>query len=255
MNVEGVEMDKKGPVAHLRVTGPEGGSPSVVQWAGDVSERLGMLGWHEDARVVVFESKEEGAFCVEEDTLSELCEGPGVGGVSSIADGLAGMGAPVIAGIEGDATGPGLEWILACDLRIASETSRFGLPQVKAGVMPWEGGTQRLARLVGRGKALEMILTGDRIDAKEALRIGLVNRVVPRGEVSKAVTELARDMASKSPVSTRYAKEAICKGLELSLEQGLRLEADLYYLMHTTRDRTEGIRAFQEKRKPHFEGK
>jgi enoyl-CoA hydratase len=116
-----------------------------------------------------------------------------------------------------------LEWILTCDLRIASETSRFGLPQIKAGVIPAEGGTQRLARLVGMGKALEMILTGEWIDAQEALRIGLVNGIVPRGEVSNTVMALAKDMASKSPISTRYAKEAICKGMDLKLDQGLRL--------------------------------
>ena len=111
-----------------------------------------------------------------------------------------------------------------------------------------------MARLVGRGKAAEMILTGECIDAKEALRIGLVNRIVPRSEVSKAVMEVAKEMVSKSPISMRYAKEAICKGIDLSLDQGLRLEADLYFLMHTTRDRRQGIRAFQERRKTLFEG-
>ena len=109
--------------------------------------------------------------------------------------------------------------------------------------------------LVGRGEASEMIFTGEWIDAQEAERIGLINRIVPRGEVSKALMEQAKYMSSKSPISTRYAKEAICKGMDLSLDQGLRLEADLYFLMHTTRDRREGIRAFQEKRKAQFEGK
>jgi enoyl-CoA hydratase/carnithine racemase len=102
---------------------------------------------------------------------------------------------------------------------------------------------------------MEMILTGDIIDAQEALRIGLVNRIVPQGDVSKVVRELAKDLVPKSPISTRYAKEAIYKGMELNLDQGLRLEADLYFLLHTTKDRTEGIRAFQEKRKAHFEGR
>ena len=100
-----------------------------------------------------------------------------------------------------------------------------------------------------------MILTGESIDAEEALRIGLINRIVPQQEVSKAVPDLARDIASSSPLSIRYAKEAIHKGMELTLEQGLRLEADLYFLMHATKDRTEGIKAFQEKRKPMFEGR
>ena len=116
------------------------------------------------------------------------------------------------------------------------------------------GGTQRLPRLVGKGKALELVLAGDTIDAQEAHRIGLVNRVVPENVLEKTVMELAKDIASKSPIALRYAKEAMNAGLDLTLEQGLRLEADLYMLLHTTSDRTEGIRAFQEKRKPRFTG-
>jgi enoyl-CoA hydratase/carnithine racemase len=143
---------------------------------------------------------------------------------------------------------------LACDVRIASETSKFGLPQIRAGLVPWDGGTQRLSRTVGKAKALEMILTGELIDAREANRIGLVSRIVPADKVTTTVMELAKDMASKSSVSLEYCKEAIVKGMDLTLEQGLRLEADLYFLMHTTHDRKEGIKAFQEKRKPKFKG-
>jgi enoyl-CoA hydratase/carnithine racemase len=178
----------------------------------------------------------------------------GFPGSVSLAQSIAACEGPVIIGIRGDAVGLGLEMALACDVRIASETSKFGLPQIRAGLVPWDGGTQRLPRTVGKAKALEMILTGELIDAQEANRIGLVSRIVPADKVTTTVMELARDMASKSAVSLKYCKEAIVKGMDLTLEQGLRMEADLYFLMHTTHDRQEGIKAFQEKRKPKFKG-
>ncbi len=173
----------------------------------------------------------------------------------SFAEPIAELDKPVIAAIDGDATGLGLELSLPCDIRFASEKSRFGFPHIKEGHIPWDGGTQRLSRLIGRGKALEMILTGDMIDAQEAFRIGLVNRVVSEEDLIELAMDMAREMALKSPIAMRYAKESIDKGAELTLEQGLRLEADLYFMLHTTRDRTEGIRAFREKRSPHFKGR
>jgi enoyl-CoA hydratase/carnithine racemase len=174
---------------------------------------------------------------------------------SSLAEPIAKLDKPVIAAIKGNAIGQGLELALACDIRIASETARFGLPQVEYGVMPWDGGTQRLARLVGKAKALEMILTGETIGAKEAYRIGLVNKVVSKEELTKSAMDMAKEMASKGPIALTYTKEAVYKGMEMTLEQGLHLEADLYLLIHTTKDRTEGIRAFLEKRVPKFGGK
>jgi len=162
---------------------------------------------------------------------------------------------PTIAAIRGDAMGQGLELALACDLRLCSETARFAMNHLAYGIIPWDGGTQRLSRLVGRGKAMEMILTGETINAQEANKIGLVHRVVPEAKLLTAATDMARDISRRSPIALRYAKEAVHKGMDLTLEQGLRLEADLYFLLHTTRDRTEGIKAFQEKRSPRFEGR
>ena len=161
---------------------------------------------------------------------------------------------PVIAAINGDALGEGLELALACDVRIAAQNARFGLPEIEAGSIPAGGGTQRLPRIVGRGKALEMILTGETIDAAEALENGLVTKIVSAESLMTEVEALAKAMAAKAPVSLRYIKEAINKGLDLTMEQGLRLEADLYFLLHTTGDRTEGIKAFQQKRPPEFKG-
>ena len=162
---------------------------------------------------------------------------------------------PIIAAIRGYALGGGLELALACDIRIASEDAQLGLTEVNLAIIPGGGGTQRLPRLIGRGRALEMILTGARIDAREAWRIGLAERVVPAADVLASARELARTLAEKAPVALRYAKEAVVKGLELPLADGLRLENDLATLLRTTEDRVEGAKAFLEKRKPRFTGK
>jgi enoyl-CoA hydratase len=162
---------------------------------------------------------------------------------------------PIVAAVNGFALGGGLELALACDIRIAAVGATLGLTEINLAIIPGGGGTQRLPRLVGRGKALELILTGGRIPADEALRIGLVERVVPTGEALKAATELARSMAAKAPVALRYAKEAVVKGLELPLAEGLRLEGDLSTLLRTTEDRLEGAKAFLEKRAPRWTGR
>ncbi len=162
---------------------------------------------------------------------------------------------PIIAAIGGYAFGGGLELALACDIRIAAANATLGLTEVNLAIIPGGGGTQRLPRVVGRGKALEMILTGARIPADEALRIGLVERVVPEGQALAAATGLARTLAARAPVALRYAKEAVVKGLELPLADGLRLETDLSTLLRTTEDRVEGAKAFLEKRPPRWTGR
>jgi enoyl-CoA hydratase/carnithine racemase len=209
--------------------------------------------WDEEIRVVLLAGYEQ-SFSV---------EGPGSTNgeerekmnLLSLAEPIARLDKPVIAAINGDAIGMGLELALACDIRIASEMARFGLPQIKTGLIPWDGGTQRLSRLVGRSKALEMILTGEVIDGQEALRIGLVHKVVPKKDLTEVTMKMAQEMAPKGPIALRYAKETIYKGMDMTLEQGLRLEAGLYLLIHTSKDRTEGIQAFREKKTPKFEGK
>ena len=162
---------------------------------------------------------------------------------------------PIIAAIRGFALGGGLELALACDIRIATEDALLGLTEVNLGIIPGGGGTQRLPRVVGRGKALEMILTGARVPAAEALRLGLVERVVPVAELMQTAADLARTIADKAPVALRYAKEAVVAGLELPLADGLRLENDLATLLRTSEDRVEGARAFVEKRKPRWSGR
>jgi enoyl-CoA hydratase/carnithine racemase len=162
---------------------------------------------------------------------------------------------PIIAAIRGFALGGGLELALACDIRIAAEDAQLGLTEINLGIIPGGGGTQRLPRVVGRGKALEMVLTGARVPAAEALRLGLVERVVPVAELMQTAADLARTIADKAPVALRYAKEAVVAGLELPLADGLRLENDLATLLRTSEDRVEGARAFVEKRKPRWSGR
>ena len=162
---------------------------------------------------------------------------------------------PVIAVINGDATGQGLELALATDLRIAVKGALFGLPQVAHGMIPWDGATQRLPRLIGRGSAMWLLLTGELIDAEEAQRLGLISHAVEPARLGEVAEEVATQVARAAPIAAQYAKEAIAKGMDMSLEQGMRLEADLSILLHTTRDRVEGIRSFLERRPPRFRGK
>ena len=173
---------------------------------------------------------------------------------SSLVEQAARLKQPVIAAIRGNATGYGLELALACDLRIAGENARFGLSQLRDGRIPSHGGTQRLPRLVGQARAMHMILTGEFMSAMEALRIGLIHRIVPVDGLLQSATNMAREMARKSPLSLSYTKEALYGGRDLTLDQGLKMELDLYLLLFSTSDRTEGITAFMEKRKPDFKG-
>jgi len=162
---------------------------------------------------------------------------------------------PVIAAINGFALGGGCELALACHIRIASEKAQIGLPEVTLGIIPGYGGTQRMARLLGKGKALELILTGDRVSAAEAEKIGLVNRVVPADQLIATAEEMARKIASRSPVAVRAAIEAINSGSEMPFEQGQFLEATLFGLLCATEDMKEGMKAFLEKRPPQFPGR
>lgn len=168
---------------------------------------------------------------------------------------LAELPKPVICALNGDAIGGGLALALAADIRIASDSAKFGLPEASAGMLPMAGATQRLSRLVGRGKALEMILTGEPIDAGEALRIGLVSEVVPAGQLAARTQEIADRIAERGPLALQYAKEAVARGIDMSLEQAMRFETDLTVILQTTEDRAEGVRAFLGKRKPEFKGR
>jgi enoyl-CoA hydratase len=162
---------------------------------------------------------------------------------------------PVIAAVNGFALGGGCELALACHIRIASDKAKFGLPEVKLGTCPGYGGTQRLSRLVGKGRAIQLITTAEMIDAAEAYRIGIVNKVTTSEELITAATEMMKVILSNGPLAVALAMEAVDRGLEMSLEEGLVLEANHFGLLAATEDMTEGMKAFLEKRAPVFGGK
>jgi len=164
------------------------------------------------------------------------------------------LGKPVIAAINGFALGGGCELALACHMRFASENAKLGLPEVGLGIIPGYGGTQRLPRIVGLGRALELITTGNMIDAQEALRIGLVNRVYPLAELIPACEKIAQAILGKGALAIRYALDAAVRGMESDLTQGLEREAGHFGLLAATADMHEGLKAFLEKRKPNFTG-
>jgi enoyl-CoA hydratase len=236
--------DKRQNFAVITLNRPAADNVINQQLAREMADVCQEANEDDEVYVVIVTAAGSGAFC----GGSELAVPCGV------ASAVANLEKPVIAAINGNALGQGLELTLACDIRLAVEGASFGFPLIAKDILPMDGGTQRLARIVGRGKALEMLFTGETVTAEEAYDIGLVNKVVERGALSSEAETLAANLAGKAPIALRYAKEAINKGLDLTLEQGLRLEADLYFLLHTTDDRTEGIRAFQEKRSPEFKG-
>ena len=164
------------------------------------------------------------------------------------------LGKPVIAAVNGYALGGGCELALACTIRIASENARFGQPEVKLGILPGYGGSQRLSRIIGKGRAMQLCLTAEQIDAAEAHRIGLVNKVVPPGQALAAAREMAAAILANGPIACTFVLDAIHRGLEMPLEEGLFLEATLFGLCAATSDMKEGMTAFLEKRKPSFSG-
>ena len=162
---------------------------------------------------------------------------------------------PVIAMINGFCLGGGLETALACDIRVAADTAKLGQPEINLGIIPGGGGTQRLTRLVGEGNAMEIILTGEAIDAARAKEIGLVNQTLPAADLRNFVLSLAARIAEKSPIALRTAKEAVKSAARMSLREGLEREMDLFCLTFGSEDKAEGVRAFLEKRKPDFKGR
>ncbi len=241
MPYSAILYSKQRHVATITLNRPDADNAIDRQLADDVADACRDIRADDDVRVVIVTGAGD-AFST----------GSGAAGVAAS---VASLEQPVIAAVNGDALGQGLELALACDIRLASSRARFGLPEVASGAIPGDGGTQRLPRIVGRGKALEMLLTAEPITAEEALEIGLVSKLVAPKELAVEARKLADSLAEKGPQALRYAKEAVAKGLDLTLDQGLRLEADLYFLLQTTEDRVEGITAFREKRPPRFSGR
>jgi enoyl-CoA hydratase len=260
MSFVNILYEVKEGIARLTVNRPDKLNALNRRTVTEIGEALDAFEKDAEARALLLTGAGEKAFVAGAD-IAELAEQTPQGGKEyslfgqDVLGRLESSGKPTIAAINGFALGGGLELALACQLRIAAETASLGLPEVTLAIIPGFGGTQRLPRLVGRGKALEMILTGERIDAKEAHRVGLVNRVVPLADLVAEADKLARTILSRGPVAVRYAIEAVTRGLEMPLEEGLFLEATLFGLLTTTDDMKEGTRAFLEKRKPAFRGR
>jgi enoyl-CoA hydratase/carnithine racemase len=232
-----------------------------LELAADIRAVCQELRENDDVRVVVFTGSGNSFSIGREPLPDELIAGPATERLAwleqiRVANAIASLPIPVIVSINGDALDHGLEIALAGDLRIATEKARFGLTDLAQDKsFPWDGGTQRLPRLVGQAWAIDMLLTSRVIDAAQALEIGLVNRVVKATELEEETRQLAENIAQGGPIAARYAKEAVNQGMDLSLTQGLRLEADLNIILQSTEDRSEGLRSFAEKRTPRFGGR
>jgi len=229
-------------IARIVIDNPDTGNALDESMSRDIVAACDAIAADDGIYVVVL-SAEGTAFCPGGDTSP-----------ARPAAALAALDRPVIAVVNGACLGAGLELALTADIRVAADTAVFSLPQVADGALPADGGTQRLARIVGPGKTMELLLTAGEITAAEALEIGLVSHVYPAADLAAEADKLAHAVAAKGPLALRYVKEAVTKGMDLTLEQGLRLEADLYFLLHTTSDRTEGIRSYLEKRNPEYKG-
>ena len=260
MAYETVLYERRGGIGYVTINRPDKLNALNRKVLDELDDCFHAIQDDEEVRVVILTGAGEKAFVAGADlhelaTLAPL-EGRdfsrrGQGTLDLIEN----LGKPVIAAVNGYALGGGCELAIACALRIASENARFGQPEVKLGIIPGYGGAQRLTRLVGKGRALEMILSGEPIGAQEAYRIGLVNQVVPAAELAAAAETLARKIAANAPLAIKFALEAVNRGLEMTREQGQFLEAVLFGLCCTTADMKEGTRAFLEKRPPKFTGK
>lgn len=225
-----------------------------------LDEIFNQLAQNPDIRVAILTGQGEKAFVAGADIkqFPELDEKAGKALAAhgqEILNKISQLPFPVICAINGFALGAGCELSLACDIRIASKNAKFGLPEVGLGIIPGYGGTQRLAKLVGIGKAKELIFSGELISAEEAYRIGLVERLVPVGESLNSAKELANQIAKKGPIAVQKAKQAIEQGSSMSIQEGLKLEAMLFSQLCETEDKNEGARAFLEKRTPNFKRK
>ena len=252
--------EKKDNIGLLTINRPDKLNAISNELTAELRSLLDELEKDNDLRVVIITGAGDKAFVAGAD-IKELVERDSRLGrqVSSerqeIFSRIENLPVPVIAAVNGYALGGGLEIALACNIRICSEKAQFGAPEVKLGIIPGDGGTQRLPRLVGLGRAMEMILTGDFIDAQEAYRIGLVNEVVPAEDLMGSAMELAKKIASRPPLAVRYAKEAVNRSQEGDTASGFALESYLHALTCTTEDKREGVAAFLEKRKGKFKGK
>jgi enoyl-CoA hydratase len=254
-----IRVERDGAIATVTIDRAEKLNALNAAIIGEIDAAFRALAADDAVRGVILTGAGPKAFVAGADIAELATMGP-LSGIRVSRDGqdafrfIERMHKPIIAAVNGFALGGGLELALACHIRVASRTARFGLPEVKLGIIPGYGGTVRLPRLVGRGRALEMMLTGDMIDAEEAYRLGLVNRVVEPEALLDAARELAGRIAANGPVAVGLALEAVDRAAGSTTEDALVLESNLFGLLASTADMKEGMQAFLEKRKAEFRG-
>ncbi len=257
-NYQAISLAVEGPVATVRINRPEARNALNSVVVRELVQALDDLEADESVRCVVLTGSDvafsAGADIKEMANLS-AAEISSADHLSPVWERAATFRKPLIAALSGYALGGGLELAMCCDIIFASEGTKLGQTEINIGIIPGGGGTQRLARAVGKYKAMEMILTGGMVSAEEAKALGLVNHVVPPGKYLEEATKLASEIASKAPIAVRSAKQAIAATQELGLGRGLELERELYYELFGTEDKKEGMNAFIEKRKPRFTGR
>lgn len=258
-NYETILVEKRGSVAVLTINRPDKLNALGYKVHAEGVDALEKLRKDDEVRVLVITGSGEKSFIAGAD-ISEFVDQTPVTQRSNfhektLFNTIDAFPKPVIAMINGFCLGGGCELALACDIRLASEKARFGQPEINLGIIPGGGGTQRLTKLVGEGKSMEMILTGDMIDAQTALSVGLVNHVYSPEELEAKTMEMANKIAEKSPIALQLAKEAVKLASKSNLDEGLRREVDLFAICFSTEDKKEGVSAFLEKRKPVFKGK
>lgn len=260
MAFENLLLERDGAIAVVTINRPKVLNALNAQTLDELRRVVLELGHDAGVRVVILTGAGEKAFVAGADINELAVQTPTSGREHALTgqhvlDLIENLGKPVIAAINGYALGGGCELAMACTLRLAADTAKLGQPEINLGIMPGYAGSQRMSRLVGKGKAMELILTGAPIGAAEAERIGLVNRVVPAAELMTAARALAADLAKNAPIAMRYIITAVNKGLEMPFAEGCVFEATLFGLVASTDDMREGTTAFLEKRKPAFKGK
>jgi enoyl-CoA hydratase len=258
--LKNVLYEKKGPIAYVTINRPKVMNALNAETISELKSAFKNAGDDSEVRGIIFTGAGDKAFAAGADISEMTADSPVTAkektrSGQALTDLIENLGKPVVAAVNGFALGGGCELSMACTIRLAAETAKFGQPEVKVGIMPGYGGTQRLPRLVGKGRALQLILSGEMIGAQEAYRIGLVNEVVPNPDLITRAEAILKQFLSNAPLGVKFSIEAVNRGLDSSLEEGLVIEASLFALCAATEDKKEGTSAFLAKRVPNFQGR